>query len=159
MDVRTLAIVANLLSVARRMTGAQAGTVYRREADGLRFLVSQNDELARSAGHAAGIDVFTRSALRWTEPGIASYVTLTQAPLNIPDAYDIPTSRPYSFNRRFDTVTGFRTISMLVVPLQSPIVGALQLLNATNDRGDVIPFSEDVEHAIADLAVRMPSAV
>lgn len=159
MDVRTLATVANLLSVARRRSGAQAGTVYRREADGLRFLVAQNDELARPAGHAAGVELFTRSALRWTEPSIASYVTLTQTTLNIPDAYQISGARPYAFNRRFDLMTGFRTVSMLVVPLHSPVLGALQLLNATNEHGDVIPFSADVERAIEELTARTSVSV
>lgn len=149
-----LAIVANLLSVARRRTRAQAGTVYRREPEALTFLVAQNDELARSGGHAAGVDLLTRSALRWTEPSIASYVALTQAPLNISDAYDIPRSKPYSFNRRFDIMTGFRTVSMLVVPLHSPVLGVLQLINATNEQGVVIPFSEDAERAVDDLAAR-----
>lgn len=154
MDVRTLATVANLLSVARRRSRAQAGTIYRRETDGLRFLVAQNDTLARPSGHAAGVELLTRSALRWTERSVASYVALTQTTLNIPDAYDIPPSKPYAFNRRFDVMTGFRTVSMLVVPLQSPLIGALQLLNATDERGDVIPFSEDVERAVEDLAAR-----
>jgi GAF domain-containing protein len=159
MDVRTLAAVANLLSVARRRARAQAGTVYRRDADGLRFLVTQNDELARPAGHAAGVGLLTRSELRWTEPSIASYVALTQTTLNIPDAYDIPPSRPYAFNRRFDMMTGFRTVSMLVVPLHSPLLGVLQLLNATNGRGEVVPFSDEVEHAVESLAARTAVSV
>lgn len=159
MDVRALATVANLLSVARRLARAQAGTVYRREADGLTFLVAQNDELARPAGHAAGVEPLTRSALRWTEPSIASYVTLTQTTLNIPDVYDIPPSKPYAFNRRFDAMTGFRTVSMLVVPLHSPILGALQLLNATNERGDIIPFSDEVAAAVEKLAARTEVSV
>lgn len=159
MDVRTLAAVANLLSVARRRSRAQAGTVYRREADGLRFLVAQNDELARPAGHAAGVELLSRSALRWTEPSIASYVALTQTTLNIADAYDIPASSPYAFNRRFDGMTGFRTVSMLVVPLHSPLLGALQLLNATNGRGEVVPFSAELERAVEELAARTAVSV
>ena len=159
MDVRTLAAVANLLSVARRRSRAQAGTVYRREADGLRFLVTQNDQLVRPGGHAVGVELLARAALRWTEPGIASYVALTQTTLNIPDAYDIPASSPYAFNRRFDQMTGFRTVSMLVVSLQSPLLGVLQLINATNGRGDVVPFSAEVQDAVEELRARTAVAV
>jgi hypothetical protein len=152
MDVRTLATVANLLSVARRRTRAQAGTVYRREVEGLTFLVAQNDEL--DGGSPSGVDLLTRSALRWTEPSIASYVALTDTALNVADAYEVPKSKPYAFNRRFDIMTGFRTISMLSVPLHSPILGVLQLINATNEHGDVVAFSEAAERAVEDVTAR-----
>lgn len=151
MDVQTLATVANLLSVARRSTRAQAGTVYRREADCLGFLVTQNDELAQSVGHAASADLLTRVSLRWTERSIATYVALTGMTLNIPDAYAIPADKPYSFDPRIDARTGFRTVSMLVVPLRYPIDGVLQLINATNDRGDIVSFSCGAELAVLEL--------
>ena len=40
---------------------------------------------------------------------------------------------------------------MLVVPLRSPIDGVLQLINATNDQGAIVPFSCDAELAVRDL--------
>ncbi len=151
MDVLTLATVTNLLSVARRCTRAQAGTVYRREAEGLVFLVTQNDSLAQSVGHAASADLLTRVPLRWTEPSVAMYVALTGMTLDIPDAYAIPADKPYSFDPRIDARSGFRTVSMLVVPLRSPIDGVLQLINAMNDHGDIVPFSCDAELAVREL--------
>src|SRR5881296_2169463 len=74
MDVKTLAGLLNLLSAARGCTRAQAGTVYLQESDGLKFLVTQNDELARSVGHSGSADLLTRSTLPWTERSIAAYV-------------------------------------------------------------------------------------
>jgi len=150
-DVQTLATVANLLSVARRCTRAQAGTVYRREAQGLGFLITQNDTLAQSVGHAAAADLLTRIPLRWNEPSVAMYVALTGMTLDIADAYAIPADKPYSFDPRIDAHSGFRTVSMLVVPLRSPIDGVLQLINATNDQGDIVPFSCDAELAVREL--------
>jgi hypothetical protein len=147
-EIRALASLANLLSVARRSTRAQAGTVYRREADGLRFLVTQNDELARLVGHAATVELLTRTPLRWTERSIASYVALSGATLNIPDVYRLGGDQPYSFNSRLDAATGFRTVSMLVMPLHSPIDGVLQLINATNEHGEIVPFSRDAEQIV-----------
>jgi hypothetical protein len=151
MDVRTLATVVNLLSVARQRTRAQAGTIYRREADGLGFLVTQNDKLTQSVGHAVSADLLTQVPLRWTERSIATYVAFTGMTLNIPDAYAIPADKPYSFNPCIDARTGFRTVSMLAVPLRYPIDGVLQLINATNDRGDIVSFSCDVELAVSEL--------
>src|SRR2546426_12775848 len=52
MNVETLATLLNLLSAARRCTRTQAGTVYQQEADGLRFLVTQNHVTPRTVGYA-----------------------------------------------------------------------------------------------------------
>jgi len=153
-DVKNLATVLNLLSTARRIARAQAGTVYQREADGLRFLVTQNDELARSVGHAMSADLLTQAPLRWTEPSIATYVGLTGITLNIPDAYVIPPDKPYSFNSHIDRTTGFHTSSMLVVSLQYPINGVLQLINATHASGDIVSFSRAAELAVLELVSR-----
>jgi len=151
MDVKTLAGLLNLLSAARGCTRAQAGTVYLQESDGLKFLVTQNDELARSVGHSGSADLLTRSTLPWTERSIAAYVAVKRTTLNIPDAYAIPAHEPYSFNPRIDRTTGFRTTSMLVVPLQYPVDGVLQLINATNESGEIVPFSRDAEIAVHEL--------
>jgi GAF domain len=160
MDVRILATLLNLLSAARACTRAQAGTIYLQEADGLRFLVTQNDELARSMGHAGSAELLTRTPLLWTERSIAAYVAVKRATLNIPDAYAIPPERPYSFNNRIDRTTGFRTTSMLVLPLHYPIDGVLQLINATNRRGDIVPFSLAAEVAVLEmLAVESEAAL
>ena len=72
-------------------------------------------------------------------------------PLNIPDAYAIPPDEPYSFNRRIDRTTGFHTTSMLVVPHLHPVDGVLQLINATSECGDIVPFSRAAEIAVLDM--------
>ena len=151
MNPKTLATVLNLLSLARRCTRAEAGTVYVREADGLRFLVTQNDKLALSVGRAGSADLLTRVPLRWTERSIATYVALTGTALNIPDAYAIPRDEPYSFNPRIDSTTGFHTTSMLVVPVRYPINGVMQLINATDENGDVVSFSRAAETDVFEL--------
>jgi GAF domain len=154
MNAKTLARVLNLLSLARRCTRAEAGTVYLKEADGLKFLVTQNDKLAQSIGPAGSADLLMGVPLRWTERSIATYVALTRTALNIPDAYRIPPDRPYSFNSRVDRTTGFHTVSMLVIPLRDPIDGVLQLINAANESGDVLPFSRAAELGVIELLSR-----
>ena len=52
------------------------------------------------------------------------------------DAYAIPPNQPYSFNRSFDEHIGYRTKSMLLVPMlnhRAEVVGVLQLLNRKTD--------------------------
>ena len=141
-----------MLSVARRLTRAQAGTVYCCEPDGLRFLVSQNDALARDLGYAAASDALTRRCLPWTEHSIATYVARTLRPLNIPDVYRIPVTAPYAFNPHIDHTIDFRTVSMLVTPLRTPIRGVLQLINATDRDKRIIAFSVEDELLVDELA-------
>ena len=128
------AMLGKLLQEARELTRARAGTVYLREGNELKFFIAQNDDLASRFGDARGTALLTRSPLESSERSIASYVALTRATVNIPDAYRIPPFKPYSFNRRFDLQTGFRTRSMLVMPLRflpDSAYGASSVTNRT----------------------------
>lgn len=150
MNFRTLAAVANLLSVCRRLTRAQAGTVFTCERAGLAFLVTQNERLAGVLGHPATVELLGRVPLPWSERSIATHVALSGERLNIPDVYRIPPTEPYAFNPRVDLRTGFRTRSMLAVPLSAPLIGVLQLINATNEQGEVVPFPAAAEVMIEE---------
>src|SRR5437867_11109719 len=97
MDEQTLARVRNLLSAARRCTRAQAGTVYQQDADGLRFLVTQNDELARSIGHAGSAELLTRVPLPWTERSIAAFGAVKRTTLNASEVNVNPPDKPHPF--------------------------------------------------------------
>jgi HD-GYP domain-containing protein (c-di-GMP phosphodiesterase class II) len=82
--------------------------------------------------------------------GIAGAVALTGEVSNIPDAYDDP-----RFNRQFDQQTGFRTRSILTVPMKNSrgeIVGVLQTLNKHDEAGDYSTFTADDEQLLLALA-------
>ena len=107
-----------LLSEARRATRAEAGTVYLREGDQLHFAAVQNDVLAQRVGAAEAEGRLTAGPLDLSTPSLASYVMLTRAVVNVPDVYEIRLERPYEFDRRMDATHGYRTRSMLVMPLR-----------------------------------------
>jgi phosphoserine phosphatase len=70
--------------------------------------------------------------------GIAGEAAQHMAVINVPDAYDDP-----RFNREIDKTTGFRTRSILTLPmigLDGQLMGVLQLLNKTSG-----PFTSDDE--------------
>ena len=78
--------------------------------------------------------------------GIAGYVAATGDTLNIPDAYFDP-----RFNPEVDKATGYRTQSILCMPMKNnsgKIIGALQFLNKR-----VGPFTKEDE----SLSGRSPS--
>lgn len=143
-----------LLSEARRATRAEAGTVYLREGDQLHFAAVQNDVLAQRVGAAEAEGRLTAGPLDLNTPSLASYVMLTRAVVNIPDVYEIRPERPYEFDRRMDATHGYRTRSMLVMPLRDgrgTIVGVVQLINARNEAGEVVAFDAGCEDRLAAL--------
>ena len=140
-----LRVLALLLSEARRLTHTEAGTVYLRKGDQLHLAVVQNDVLARRFGEDEVQRRLKMEPLGLKESSIAGYVALTRGSINIPDVYEIPLERPYAFDRRMDAKNGYRTRSMLAMPLRDgwgTVFGVLQLINASNDAGEVVPFDK-----------------
>ena len=108
-------LLGMILTQARRLTNSDAGSLYLVEEgeDGkktLHFLRAQNASLP---------DLPTPDfSLPFDETSIAGFTALHGKPLVIDDAYEIPDSEPYSFNRAFDEEVGYRAKSMLVVPMK-----------------------------------------
>src|SRR5438552_13747172 len=87
-----------LLTEARRLTRAEAGTVYLREGDRLRFAAVQNDVLARRFGTDEARRRLAAEPLALVEPSVASYVALTRGVVNLPDVYEIPDRKSTRLN-------------------------------------------------------------
>jgi len=139
-DLETL--LGRILSASRQLTNADAGTVYMKHEESLIFSQSQNDTL--QSRQPTGISLMYKT---FTVPinrrSIAGYVAVTGETLNIPDAYLINGNSPYSFDRSFDEKARYRTQSMLAMALKNTdgeIVGVIQLINARDEEGHVIPF-------------------
>jgi HD-GYP domain-containing protein (c-di-GMP phosphodiesterase class II) len=68
---------------------------------------------------------------------IAGYTAYAAKPLNIPDVYEIKPDSPFAFGgRAFDQSSGYRTKSMLVVPMinrDKETIGVLQLINKKDE--------------------------
>jgi len=140
------AILDKVLGEARAMTGADAGSIYLIEGDHLRFSYVHNDTLFQ--GPDASRHLYTDFTVPVNERSIVGYAAMTGETLVIPDAYALAEDLPYSFNKKFDLDTGYRTRSMLTIPLktfQNRIVGVMQLINAQCGR-EVRPFTADDIH-------------
>jgi HD-GYP domain-containing protein (c-di-GMP phosphodiesterase class II) len=143
-----------ILTKAREITSSDAGSLYLVEPDGssLRFVIAQN----------ASIDVpFRSTTLELTDRSIAGYVALRGEPIRLDDAYSIPAGVPLAFDRRFDAATGYRTCSVLAVPMRTPTgvtIGVLQLINATTD-GHVAPYTDRQQELALSLASQAAVAV
>ncbi len=157
-------VLALLLSHARSMTTADAGSIYVVNPDGktLSFHTAQNESLHADLGTAT---------LPITESSIVGTCVLSGEIVNLPDLYSeagrSALGRVFVHDRSFDAQTGYQTRSMLTVPMCSPdgvVLGAFQLINAKRDRRAlrkaedferrVKPFSSEDEHLCASLAAQ-----
>lgn len=154
-------LLEKILGEARTFTGSDAGSIYVREGDSLKFSYTQNDTLQAQLPPGKKLIYSTFSA-PINSKSISGHVAVTGEPVNIQDAWDIPPGVPYSFNRSYDELSGYRTRSVLSLPLKSQrgeITGVLQLINAKNEKGDVVPFPESGMHVLGHLANVAANAV
>ena len=147
-----------IVAEARKFTNAEAGTLYLRDGDNLRLAVAQNDGLGeRQTRRASSVEPLRRS-----RPSLAGYVAITGRPICLPDAHRVPNNRPYVFNQEFDQRLHSQTGSVLVVPLQDPsrdVIGVLQLTNARNAAGEIVPFDPEIETLMQALAAQAAVAI
>lgn len=157
-----------ILSKSREITCSDAGSVY---------LVDRDDEFPRllfkAAQNASRPFVsFREFAIPLTPKSLAGYVALTGESLNIPDAYELSSDVPYQLNRNFDRDIGYRTRTVLVLPMrnrQGDIIGVLQLINRKK-RSDILikpenvlevtqPYTEWEERLVRSLASQAGTSI
>jgi len=157
----TPTLLQQILTSAQSLTQADGGTLYRvTNQQRLHFDVVQNTSLDIKLGGNHPDDI-TFPATPLTLPDgtenlttVSSYVALKGETVNIADIYS---DQEFDFSGAlaFDQQFHYRTQSMLTIPLKnfdSEVIGVLQLINATDLEGKVIPFSEESESLARSLA-------
>ena len=163
------ALLELILTKGREITRSDAGSLYVVETtpEGqrcLRFKQAQNDSV-----HVE----FSESTLPISADSVAGYVALAGEILMIDDVYALPADSPFRFNTGFDEKVGYRTTSMLVVPMKTPggeTIGVLQLINckriplrpfASREvmQAEVLPFPERYRNLAASLASQAGVAI
>ncbi len=152
-----------IVSLARSITNADAGTLYIVDDTGrmLDFVVLQNDTMNVRLGGTSGNPVTLPPVKLYTDEGaenhanVSSHVALTREVVNIEDVY-CAEGFDFTGTRRYDAGTGYRSRSMLVIPMENhehEIIGVLQLLNAKDKAsGEVTAFSPVGLAAVQSLA-------
>jgi len=147
-------LMERILTEARRFVNAEAGSIYICEGDRLRFSYTQNAALQKKLAPGEKL-IFSTFTLPVDRNSIAGWAASEGRPLNLPDVYEIPEGRSYRFSRQFDEASGYRTRSMLTLPLattRSDVVGVLQIINAQDEHGLVVPFSAEDEKMMQSFA-------
>lgn len=146
------ALLSFILDSAIDMTSCDGGTLYLLEDDGLHFCRMVTLSLGiREGGHDAPI---TLPPVPLRPSHVCARAVLENRLINVDD---VRTNKDFDFSgpKRYDEMTGYCTRSMLVVPLandKGELIGVLQLLNAANNEGEVIPFPDELEPLVAAVA-------
>ncbi len=154
-------LLERILTEARKIVNADAGSIYEVQGKNLAIKYAQNDTQSSKLQPGEKLPYMAFS-FPITEKSISGYVALSGETLNIHDAYKLPSDVPYSFNPASDTATGYHTKSMLTIPLKmadSTLLGVLQIINAKNEDGEYIEFNEDAELYINHFAANAANAL
>lgn len=147
-------LLERLLSEARAIVNADAGSIYVVDEGNLKIKYAQNDTRQKRLPPGKKLPYLSFS-FPINESSVAGYVAASKTPLNISDAYDISDDVPYKFNTTTDIQTGYKTRSIYTVPLLMPrgtLLGVMQVINAQDEDGNFIPFDEDAELYISHFA-------
>jgi HD-GYP domain-containing protein (c-di-GMP phosphodiesterase class II) len=160
-ETRNVSVLLEMiLSKARQITRADAGSLYLVEetlpdalAAGpgerhLRFMVTQNDSLQFP---------FEEFVLPIHENSLAGYSAMHGEVINLANAYHIPRGRPYQFNKSYDKETGYRTRSLLTLPMKNgrgEVIGILQLINCKTHAAARLTSAESVSRAVRPFSGR-----
>ncbi len=147
------AILDQILEEARSLSNADAGSIFIVEDDRLRFGYVHNDTLFKK--NEANEEIYVDFSVPIDDQSIVGYVALTGKTIVIEDAYNLPSGSPFTFNSEYDLKAGYKTRSILAVPLYTfhgRMVGVMQLINAKDEKGQVIQFLKKIQDLIPLLA-------
>ena len=156
-------LLEKIIKSAMELANADGGTIYSiSDNKELVFETIINNTLALHLGGTTNneINFPPISLLKYGEVNDSALVAIaakTGEIINIEDVYHCP-DYDLSAAKAMDKKTGYRTQSVLTLPMknhQGDLNGVIQLLNASNEQGDIIAFDQEIEktiHALSSLA-------
>lgn len=145
-------ILDGILDASMEIAHCDAGTLYINKDGYLHFKVMKTLSMGIDKGkNGEKIDL---PPVPIEPDSLFSYIVGQKKALNIDDVYESP-----EFNfpepRKYDGIIGFRTKSLLSIPLingAGEVVGVMQLINALDEEGNVCKFTLKNEQIILALA-------
>jgi HD-GYP domain-containing protein (c-di-GMP phosphodiesterase class II) len=155
-------LLERILLETRKVVRADAGSIYIKETvqengtaiEKLVIRYSQNDTTQKELPPGQKL-IYSVFSVPINDTTISGYCAKTKTLVNIPNAYDIPQDASYSFNVSYDKISGYKTISVLAIPLVTVggnVLGVIQVINSKDKDGKVIPFSMEDEFLVTHFA-------
>ena len=145
-------LLTAILENAMEITNCDASTLYLYENNCLSFKIMKTISMGVSRG-ADGEFIDDMPPVPMNEQNICSYAAIHREIVNVPDVHN---SDRFDFSgpKKYDALTGYHTRSQMVIPLENnenELIGVLQLINAMDQNGSVIPFDEQYDIIIRSL--------
>jgi sigma-B regulation protein RsbU (phosphoserine phosphatase) len=154
-------LLEQILIEAKIAANTDAGTLYLRNDDKLEFAIVLTDSLGVALGGTTGNKITFPPLPLYDADGnpnmknVASQVALTGESVKVADVYHAE-DYDFSATKKFDEQNGYRTKSVLTVPLKNnkeEVIGVLQLINSQNPvTGEVDAFDFYEQLVIETLA-------
>ncbi len=145
-------LLEKMLESATEITNCDGGTLYIINEDKLDFRVM----ITKSKGiiNSMAKNSTMPQSIEMLRENVCAYCALENKTVNIKDVYE---SKLFDFSgpQNFDKSTHYRTKSMIVLPMQNDkgdVIGVLQLINAMDESGEIISFSENNEMILKAFA-------
>lgn len=154
-------LLERVLLEARKVVNADAGSIYVKEGDEISIKFAHNDTKQKSLPPGEK-QAYPHFSIPINEKSISGYVAMTGEFLNIPDVYDLPPNMPFSYATAYDAKVNYKTTSMLTVPLKTQnnvVLGVIQIINAKDSSGVVVPFSKSDEVLVTHFAANATVAL
>lgn len=156
-----------ILRELKQMLGADGGTIYMLKDNHLHFNTVLNTSLNIYLGGVKGKPVTLPPIPLYQANGEPNYTTVAACcalkgeTINIPDAYRTE-GFDFAGMREFDRLNGYHSRSFLTVPMKNheeEVIGVVQLINAKDDSGQIIPFSPFAQRIAESLASQAAIAI
>lgn len=145
-------LLGKILNTAMEISDCDAGTLYLYTGDSLEFKIMKT--LSQKISNGENGEKIDLPPVPLQEENVCAYVAIHKELINIEDVYH---SERFDFQgpKKYDAITGYRTKSMIVIPMadtEEELVGVLQLMNAMDKNGNIIPFTKDAEFVLRSMA-------
>jgi HD-GYP domain-containing protein (c-di-GMP phosphodiesterase class II) len=152
-----------ILGKIRRLTNSDSGSIFiidnretltreEREKANKNGIVEDKNLFFKIAQNDSSSFPFKEQKMPISKKSIAGYVAISGVPLVINDVYQLRDKDvDYSFNTHIDEVSGYRSKSMMVLPMKNhkdEIVGVIQLINRKKNRHKILNTKDDVDYYV-----------
>ena len=136
-------LLEKMLGKAIEIAGCDAGTLYVLKDGCLHFKIMKT--LSMGVDRGAGDEEIDLPPVALKEENVCAYTAIHKDLVNIPDVYN---SDKFDFSGpvRYDSMTGYHTKSMLVIPMEDAednVIGVIQLINKLDEENEIISFTDE----------------
>ena len=140
-----------ILDIAMEMMNCDGGTLYMLEDDELWFkiMITISKGIRKVVGETVNLP-----PVKLSPQNVCSRSVLDKKLINLADVYE---SDEFNFTgtKKYDELNAYRTQSMLTVPMEDDhgdVIGVLQLINAQDENGKIIPFAAEYDKTLFSVA-------